>query len=53
MGCCRRILIVKQAGGTITDFNGKNNFLYGKEIIASNGITHNEFSKKLSQYFDK
>lgn len=47
------IIIVKQAGGIVTDFKGNNNFLFGKEIIASNGITHNEFSKKLSYHFEK
>ena len=28
--------IVEQAGGVITDFMGENNYLFGKEIIASN-----------------
>ena len=35
--------IVKQAGGKVCDFNGKNNYLFGKEIIASNSLIHNEF----------
>lgn len=30
-------LIVKQAGGSVCDFNGKQDYLYGQEIIASNG----------------
>lgn len=30
------IIIVKQAGGKVSDFSGGNNILYGKEIIASN-----------------
>lgn len=30
--------IVQQAGGTVTDFSGKNNFLFGREIVASCGI---------------
>jgi len=28
--------IVQQAGGKISDFNGGNNYLYGREIIAAN-----------------
>lgn len=35
--------IVQQAGGTVTDFNGGNSFVFGKEIIASNGLIHEEF----------
>jgi myo-inositol-1(or 4)-monophosphatase len=30
--------IVQQAGGYVQDFNGEDNFIYGKEIIASNPI---------------
>lgn len=29
-------LIVEEAGGTVTDFSGKKNWLFGKEIIAGN-----------------
>jgi myo-inositol-1(or 4)-monophosphatase len=29
-------LIVKEAGGTITDFSGGENFLFGREIVATN-----------------
>lgn len=34
--------IVQQAGGTVTDFSGGNNYFFGKEIIASNGRIHQE-----------
>lgn len=44
-------LIVKQAGGRITKFHGEDDFIFGKEIIASNNQVHNEFLKKLSLYF--
>jgi len=44
-------LIVKQAGGKVTDFTGNNNFVFGKQLIASNKHTHIEFSKKISHYF--
>ncbi len=44
-------LIVKQAGGRITRFNGDGNFIFGKEIVASNAFVHNEFIQKLSFYF--
>ena len=31
-------LIVQQAGGRVTDFKGGNNWLFGREIIAANGV---------------
>lgn len=42
--------IVKQAGGKICDFKGENNFLFGKEIIASNSLIYNEFSNIIKNY---
>jgi myo-inositol-1(or 4)-monophosphatase len=36
-------LIVKNAGGKVTDFRGGNDFLFGKEIIATNSNIFNEF----------
>ena len=45
--------IVKQAGGKICDFNGKNNYLFGKEIIASNSLIHNEFLSIIKDYMYK
>ena len=44
-------LIVKQAGGQVTDFKGSNNYVFGKQLIASNKHTHNEFTKKINHYF--
>jgi len=31
-------VIVKEAGGTITDYKGGDNYLFGKEIVAGNGL---------------
>ncbi|MCK5169724.1 MAG: inositol monophosphatase [Bacteroidales bacterium] len=36
-------LIVQQAGGKISDFSGKNNYLFGKEIIATNRNIYEDF----------
>jgi myo-inositol-1(or 4)-monophosphatase len=38
-------LLVKQAGGTVTDFSGGNDFIYGREIIATTPLVFNEFQK--------
>lgn len=32
------IIIVNEAGGVVTDYSGGNNYLYGREIIATNAI---------------
>jgi myo-inositol-1(or 4)-monophosphatase len=45
------ILIVQRAGGTVTDFNGGADFLFGMHIIASNKLIHNEFEYKMKRYF--
>lgn len=36
-------LLVTEAGGKVCDFNGNSNYLFGREIVASNGILHDEF----------
>ena len=36
------VLIVQQAGGLVTDFNGGENTLFGKQLCASNGNIHSE-----------
>lgn len=44
-------LIVKNAGGEVTDFKGKNGFLFGNEIMASNGLLHRNFQEQISTAF--
>ncbi|WP_372754076.1 inositol monophosphatase [Labilibaculum sp.] len=42
--------LVAQAGGSLCDFKGGNNFIFGKEIIASNTKIHSEFKKVVHKY---
>ena len=35
-------LIVQEAGGQVTDFKGGRFSIYGQEIVASNGLVHDE-----------
>jgi myo-inositol-1(or 4)-monophosphatase len=42
--------IVQQAGGKVSDFKGGSNYLFGKEIIASNNGIYNEFLKLTQKY---
>ncbi len=44
-------LIVERAGGRITTFDGNNDFIFGKEIVASNQKIHDEFLIKAKTYF--
>jgi myo-inositol-1(or 4)-monophosphatase len=36
-------LLVQNAGGKVSDFGGGENYIFGKEIIATNSLIYNEF----------
>lgn len=42
--------IVQQAGGKVCDFSGNNNYIFGKEIIASNHKVFDEFLNNVKQF---
>lgn len=42
-------LIVQRAGGCVTDFSGEDNYIFGREIIATNRIMHNIFLEIINQ----
>jgi len=44
-------LIVKQAGGKVSDFNGGENYLFGKETIASNANLYKAFQEIVKSNF--
>ncbi|OQX79245.1 MAG: inositol monophosphatase [Bacteroidetes bacterium 4484_249] len=44
-------IIVEQAGGIVSDFTGKENYIFGKEIIASNSFIFEEFLNTINKYF--
>lgn len=44
-------VIVKEAGGTVTDYSGGDNYLFGKEIIASNGLLDQLLMDKMAETF--
>ena len=43
-------LIVKEAGGIVTDFKGGNDFLFEREIIAGNS-TQNKILNTIQKYW--
>lgn len=46
-------LIVKEAGGNICDFSKGNNWLFGREVIASNKNLQVEFESLISETFSE
>ena len=46
------IVIVEEAGGKVTDFKDGRDYLFGEEIIASNGSIHNELSSSINENFN-
>ncbi|MBA3679648.1 MAG: inositol monophosphatase [Bacteroidetes bacterium] len=46
-------LIVRESGGKVTDFNIGNNWLFGKELIASNISVFESFSREIRQNFNE
>lgn len=44
-------LIIKEAGGFVTDFSGGNNYLFGREILASNLKVNKELLNKIKNTF--
>ena len=45
------VFIVKQAGGTVTDFKGGNDFIFGGELLASNTILHKPLLDAVQLHF--
>ena len=44
------VFILKQAGGKISDFNGRENWLFGGEIIAASNNYFDEFYKIINKH---
>ena len=44
-------LIVKEAGGKMSDFTGGTDYLFGQTIVATNKHIHDEFLAITNKYF--
>ena len=44
-------IIVKNAGGLVSDFSGKDNYLFGKEMAAGNPQVHKHILEMVVRYF--
>jgi myo-inositol-1(or 4)-monophosphatase len=45
--------IVQRAGGLVSDFKGSNSYIFGGELLASNGILHPMLLTAIQTYFGK
>lgn len=45
-------LIVKEAGGVVSDFSGEDNFLFGAELVATNANIYKEFMQVIRNSFN-
>jgi myo-inositol-1(or 4)-monophosphatase len=45
-------ILVANAGGTVCDFRSGADFIFGKEIVATNGVLHNEFMTLFDCHFN-
>lgn len=43
--------LVQQAGGKVTDFQGGDDFIFGKSLVSSNGLVHKEMLKVVQEYY--
>lgn len=43
--------LVRQAGGKVSDLRGGDDFLFGKEVIASNGLIHSGMLEIIRKHF--
>lgn len=47
------VLLVKEAGGRVTDFKGGGDYLFGRELISSNEKLHEDLLKVIQQHFSQ
>jgi myo-inositol-1(or 4)-monophosphatase len=45
-------VILKEAGGKVTDFSGQENYLFGREILATNASIHHSFLEVIQKEFE-
>ncbi len=45
--------IIQQAGGKSSDFKGGNDFVFGREIVSTNGAAHTNFLNAVAKFMNK
>ncbi|MCL4128429.1 UNVERIFIED_CONTAM: hypothetical protein GTU68_024494 [Idotea baltica] len=46
------ILIVQEAGGNVSDFKGGDNYIFGRQVLATNGKVHDHLLGVIQEYSD-
>lgn len=44
-------VLIKEAGGTVCDFEGEQNYLFGQNYVGTNGGVHSEFMTVIEEHF--
>lgn len=44
-------ILVQEAGGRVSDFSGGENYIYGREILTTNGLIHDDFLQLIKTHF--
>lgn len=44
-------LLIQEAGGRVSDFKNETDYLFGKTIVADNGLLHGEILNTISRHF--
>jgi myo-inositol-1(or 4)-monophosphatase len=44
-------IIVQESGGIVTEFNGGNNYIFGEDLVCTNGVIHAEMLEVIQKYF--
>lgn len=47
------VVILREAGGKVTDFSGQSHSLYGQELVASNGRLHDSMVSVIQESLDR
>lgn len=43
-------ILIREAGGTVTDFSGGGNYIFGKQILCTNGRIHENFQSLFKEW---
>jgi myo-inositol-1(or 4)-monophosphatase len=46
------VLLVQEAGGQVTDFEGGRDFIFGRQVVATNRLIHQELMEVVGEHWD-
>ncbi len=49
--CRPGVILVREAGGKVTDFRGGGDPVFGREVLASNGHVHEEMLQVIGEFW--